>query len=319
MMRMKWNKLTITSVVIVVAVVMVIFIKPWKGNAEQISAQAATDALLNQYAGEVKDVLKSGNAYIMKLQTKQGMYEVEVDAVNGDVVALQLLESAVVEGIDEATAIEIAQAEVGKLQNNDDPIANITSTNAPPREPSISNKDDDHDDGNRTSSVETNRPTAVNKEPTATSKPVATRRPEHSKQPNKQANKPVSAATEKVKNKESTKETVNKTTWLSKEKAGKLAKAHMKGKIEDIDFYKPHNGQAYYLVELDINRDKDAIVQVNAVSGAIMSVVWDNDDDDGDKHNDDKHKDDKHKDDDDDWDHNNDDNDDDDDWDDNNH
>ena len=69
---------------------------------------------------------------------------------------------------------------------------------------------------------------------------------------------------------------------LTSDKAGKLAAAHIKGEVEDISLKTAKDGKKFYLVEIDVDDDREAVVQVNAISGAIMSVVWEKDDDDND-------------------------------------
>jgi|GEM_PF-1109681 len=73
-------------------------------------------------------------------------------------------------------------------------------------------------------------------------------------------------------------------TLLTSDKAGTLAAAHIKGEVEDISLKTAKDGKKFYLVEIDVNDGRDAVVQVNAISGAIMSVVWEKDDDDSDDH-----------------------------------
>lgn len=223
-MRLDVRKSILLAITFLTIVVLITVWKPWKGTMEPLTVEAATNVLLTQYDGEVSDVWKQGDVYTMKLGTKQGVYQVEVDAFNGEVVALQLLERIVGETIDEETAIQIAQKEVEKEVEKRQTDTNIVTT-----EPS-----------NKANQV---------------IKPEPTRQPKKQKQPEKT------------------------TSWLSEEKVGKLAQAHIAGEIDDIDFYKPKTGPAYYLVEIETLKDRDAIVQVNALSGVIMSVVWDDDDD----------------------------------------
>lgn len=70
---------------------------------------------------------------------------------------------------------------------------------------------------------------------------------------------------------------------LTSDKASKLAAAHIKGEVEDVSLKTAKDGKKYYLIEIDVNDGRDAVVQVNAISGAIMSVVWEEDDDDSDE------------------------------------
>ncbi|XID90179.1 PepSY domain-containing protein [Paenibacillaceae bacterium WGS1546] len=69
---------------------------------------------------------------------------------------------------------------------------------------------------------------------------------------------------------------------IGADRAMAIAAAHVQGEAEDIELKSSASDGIYYLVEVDVEHGEDAIVQVNAVSGAIMSVLWDVDDDDDD-------------------------------------
>ncbi|PRX68865.1 peptidase YpeB-like protein [Cohnella sp. SGD-V74] len=69
--------------------------------------------------------------------------------------------------------------------------------------------------------------------------------------------------------------------FIGAERARKIAAAHVRGTAEDVELKGAAAGNAYYLVEVDVEGGRDADVQVNAVSGAIMSVIWDDEDDKG--------------------------------------
>ncbi|WP_176220713.1 PepSY domain-containing protein [Cohnella massiliensis] len=74
---------------------------------------------------------------------------------------------------------------------------------------------------------------------------------------------------------------------LAPAKAKSLAAAHVAGEIEDAELKRTADGGAYYLVEIDVDDGRDAIVQVHAISGAIMSVTWDDENDSDDDADDD--------------------------------
>jgi len=65
------------------------------------------------------------------------------------------------------------------------------------------------------------------------------------------------------------------TKSISEKQAGEIAIKHVKGgKIDDIEL-KKNKQTSYYLVEIEFDNEKEANVQVNAISGKIMSVIWD--------------------------------------------
>ncbi|MCM3750240.1 hypothetical protein M3223_23160 [Paenibacillus pasadenensis] len=84
-----------------------------------------------------------------------------------------------------------------------------------------------------------------------------------------------------------------------------MAAAHLKGKARDVK----RGSRNDYLVEVKLSDGRRAEVQINAISGKVMSVVWDEKhtpprgsgkkggDDDDDNDDDDRNDDDRHGDD----------------------
>lgn len=66
---------------------------------------------------------------------------------------------------------------------------------------------------------------------------------------------------------------------ITEERAASLALAKVAGTVTDVD-KDDDNGVWYYYVDIETNDGREAEVQLNAASGAIVSVAWDDDDDD---------------------------------------
>lgn len=77
----------------------------------------------------------------------------------------------------------------------------------------------------------------------------------------------------------SAKPTSNPAILISEEKAVALALKKVPGTVKDVD-KENEGGRWYYFVEIETKDGREADVQVNAASGAIVSVTWDDDDDD---------------------------------------
>jgi hypothetical protein len=76
----------------------------------------------------------------------------------------------------------------------------------------------------------------------------------------------------------SAKPTSNPAILISEEKAVALALKKVPGTVKDVD-KENEGGRWYYFVEIETKDGREADVQVNAASGAIVSVTWDDDDD----------------------------------------
>ena len=61
---------------------------------------------------------------------------------------------------------------------------------------------------------------------------------------------------------------------ITEEEAGKIAIKEVKGTINDIDLEDEDN-LLFYLVEIETPDDEEATVQIDAITGAILTISWD--------------------------------------------
>lgn len=64
------------------------------------------------------------------------------------------------------------------------------------------------------------------------------------------------------------------TKILTTEQAAALSTKHVDGTIDEIEL-RQSSKESYYLVEIDAADGREAVVQVHAITGVIMSVIWD--------------------------------------------
>jgi uncharacterized membrane protein YkoI len=73
----------------------------------------------------------------------------------------------------------------------------------------------------------------------------------------------------------STTSTINETPkTLTVEEAGQIALKQIQGSIDDI-WLETKNEQTYYLVEVETPEDREAIVQIHAITGEVLSITRD--------------------------------------------
>lgn len=72
---------------------------------------------------------------------------------------------------------------------------------------------------------------------------------------------------------EETKNTEEPARILSEQEAINIALGVVNGEVDDADL-EQENGVPYFLIEIE-TEENDATVQINAISGEIMSTVWD--------------------------------------------
>jgi uncharacterized membrane protein YkoI len=62
-------------------------------------------------------------------------------------------------------------------------------------------------------------------------------------------------------------------TIITEKEAASIALSRVNGEIDEIEL-EVSGGISYYLVELETDED-DATIQINAISGEVMSITWD--------------------------------------------
>lgn len=61
---------------------------------------------------------------------------------------------------------------------------------------------------------------------------------------------------------------------ISEKEAGEIALKKIKGTIQDIDLEDEDN-LLFYLVDIETPDEKEAVVQIDAITGAILTISWD--------------------------------------------
>jgi uncharacterized membrane protein YkoI len=64
---------------------------------------------------------------------------------------------------------------------------------------------------------------------------------------------------------------------LTEKDAIDIAQKQVQGELDDI-WLETENNQTYYLVKIETNDDREAIVQIHAITGEVISVTWDDHD-----------------------------------------
>ncbi|MGE7944904.1 PepSY domain-containing protein [Lysinibacillus xylanilyticus] len=62
---------------------------------------------------------------------------------------------------------------------------------------------------------------------------------------------------------------------ISKEQAMKIALQQLNGEVDSVDYKETEDG-GFYLVEIE-TKNEEAVFQIHAISGKVMSVTWDED------------------------------------------
>lgn len=66
----------------------------------------------------------------------------------------------------------------------------------------------------------------------------------------------------------------NPRPYITEEEAAKIANQHIAGEIDDIDLIRS-KGIPYYMVEIEREDGEEGTVQINAISGEVKAIIWD--------------------------------------------
>ncbi|MDP1420505.1 PepSY domain-containing protein [Peribacillus simplex] len=64
---------------------------------------------------------------------------------------------------------------------------------------------------------------------------------------------------------------------ITENEAIAIAEKHVKGTGDDTEFYQPSDQTPYYLVEVELEDDRDAVVQVDGYTKEVKTITWEDD------------------------------------------
>lgn len=64
------------------------------------------------------------------------------------------------------------------------------------------------------------------------------------------------------------------TSRITEDEAVKIALNTVSGEVDDIDFEK-EDGVYYYFIEIEQDDDREAEIQINAITGEVINITWD--------------------------------------------
>ncbi|MFD0958234.1 PepSY domain-containing protein [Paenibacillus chungangensis] len=226
--------------------------QPWR-SPDLLTEQQVQTSVLEQYPGEIMQSKRHGELYLIRLQSEQGTYEMEVGAADGAIVAIQRLNGpgGGTSETDHGAHPELTPAPLppdgpsGETGAGDG-MAKPPATGSPVTQPP----------GTQPPVTEAPATKPPGTKPTTTN-PPATQRPAETTPPATQP--PV---------------------LLTEQQAAAIALKHVKGsgQVEDVQ----RGNDDDYLVDIEMTDGREAVVQVNMISGKILSITWDDDDDDDD-------------------------------------
>lgn len=296
----------IAGAVVILLILMFLMTLWWKSIAQAspvLTSTQAKNVVLKQYPGKVTETALNNGIYTVQLQSDQGMYQVQVNGNSGAIQSIQQIgQSTVATTTPNSTNPTDSSSSDLSSSTATEPTTSTTTpaTTDSSNSTNTSSAEDSTDTSDNTSTpTESSPPTSTteNKDSSNDNSGIANNQPPVNDQPamdTPDPNQPpvgVPASPEDQrdrkddrKNKEKPKDKNHSSkppVLILKEKdAERIALTQVPGKVDDTDYEDDEDkGQSYYLVDIDTPDEREATVQVNAISGAVMSVTWDDVDD----------------------------------------
>ncbi|GGO05494.1 PepSY domain-containing protein [Saccharibacillus kuerlensis] len=270
---------------------------PWDETSSALTQEQAKQQLLTRYSGQVESAELEDGHYNMLLRTEAGLYTVALSASDGRIESIRRLETTeqipeILDRMQVKEELESRQSdtEIQKLElqtpaDGSRPIYAAELTDAQGRRLIV---EIDAYSGDILSE-KVSQPAAVEGGEAAPNPESPSDSPsEPDKEPVIQQPKPPSgssAAGDKQPGRSD-----EPARLLTEQEAQRIAEqslANTGSTIEDsdADLRTQDDGQAYYLVEVELANGREAAVQINAVSGTVLSTTWNEDDNKDDKSN----------------------------------
>lgn len=208
---------------------------PKFSSAETLSEQEARDSVISRYSGEITGIKQERERYIVDLRLDTGLYEIQVHAQTGDVLSLERKEAFPSPG------------ESGVLTREQ--IESIVRNHQPGDMESLEMVKEGQDHYYKAVIRAGEQWTTVKVDPVS--------------------GEILASATT-----DSDPSPMEPPQLLTAEEAEQRALEHIPGEVDDVD-WKQVDGTGFYLVEIELPDGREAVVQIHAITGEVMSVSWD--------------------------------------------
>jgi uncharacterized membrane protein YkoI len=219
--------------------------KPIFSTATDLTEQEAQDVAEQRYSGTVKHIQQVANEFVIEIERDTGLYELKISSKTGEVSSLKRIKETV-----DSKPTEEETTEPTILLEEE--IKTLVLQNANGKIHSISKL------------TEGERPIYQVEVREANIKKTLS----------------IDAITGEILKTE-TVDIAASPKELTEQDAKALALEKVAGIVEDVDI-ETINGIAYYFVEVETTDGREATIEINAITGEVNSLTWDEDTDDDD-------------------------------------
>ncbi|SEI96372.1 Peptidase propeptide and YPEB domain-containing protein [Bhargavaea ginsengi] len=226
-------------------IVVVVSVMALRGG-EAMAADDVEQKLLNMYGGEVQEIVQDGDLYRVTLERIDGVFEAVVDSDGGAIISMEKTGSVdpIPEDDMKAKIAEQYGAEPSAIALKD----NVYSATV--------------EEETRTTEAEYDAVTGEQIKESVTEKEPAA-------PPAKEETPPAQEETPPAQ------EAPKPSVRLTPGEAANIALKEVAGDLDDdIDFEETQDG-GYYIVQVETVDDREADIQIHAITGKILTVSWD--------------------------------------------
>lgn len=221
-------------------------------NSKALTMEEAEQVAIDRYAGEVIDKKLDDDLYEILLKLDTGEYQIKISRDSGKILdTVQIKkETARKELTEEEIKRTIGEKEIGEIEK-------------------ISKSEEKN--GMIYEAIVRNEQQKIYLTLDGGTGEIIKRQEEQLKAPKD--------ITDSSNSKENNQEKTNSTEKvvpqnITYEEAVKIALDTVYGEVDDVDF-EYENGQYYYFVEIELDDDREAEIQIHAMTGEVISIEWD--------------------------------------------
>ncbi|KKB41472.1 PepSY domain-containing protein [Bacillus thermotolerans] len=240
------NKKRLRLITVIAIALLVVGAAAWQmaglfASAEPLTENEAKNRIQEMYAAEVKSITQSGDQYELMIEIEKQPYKVEMAAETGDIRSLTKVESnKQAEPLKEVSETEMKE----RLQKSY------------PGKLTGLKKQAEGGHAYYYATIEHGQERTTVKADALTGKVIDSSVEPLPEAPPKE--QPSSLPAREI----------------TEEEARAIALKNVSGMAEDDIDLEESNGLTYYLVEVERDDDREAVVQINAISGKVMSITW---------------------------------------------
>ncbi|MFD2680382.1 PepSY domain-containing protein [Bacillus seohaeanensis] len=208
-------------------------------GTDPITKAEASEMVKAQYKGEVLTVSEDKDMFVMTMELDDNQYEVKVNQETGEIANLVRISKG-----KDKTEQKLSEKEIREIVREN-------------QQGDIKSVEEKQEKGQSFyyAVVQSETEKTIVKLESATGKVI-------------------DKVTEKIPDKETMPTPQEQAKKLTEKEATKIALQKVQGKLDDVEL-EELNGVSYYLVEIEREDEQEATVQINSISGEVISIVWD--------------------------------------------